>query len=149
MDYYMIGQKIRKFRKGCGLSQEQLAEKVGISTTHLSHIETGNTKLSLPVFVDIAEALSVQTDELLYDTPSINLSTKAEILNVLDSCSTQDFYILRDIINATKCSLDSTEINSLTINKEPDRKKIPQRILSDPVLWLVYSFIMIVSISII
>ena len=103
MDYYMIGQKIRK---GCGLSQEQLAEKVGISTTHLSHIETGNTKLSLPVFVDIAEALSVQTDELLYDTPSINLSTKAEILNVLDSCSTQDFYILRDIINATKCSLD-------------------------------------------
>lgn len=54
MDYYMIGQKIRKFRKGCGLSQEQLAEKVGISTTHLSHIETGNTKLSLPVFVDIA-----------------------------------------------------------------------------------------------
>ena len=145
----MIGQKIRKFRKGCGLSQEQLAEKVGISTTHLSHIETGNTKLSLPVFVDIAEALSVQTDELLYDTPSINLSTKAEILNVLDSCSTQDFYILRDIINATKCSLDSTEINSLTINKEPDRKKIPQRILSAPVLWLVYSFIMIVSISII
>lgn len=102
----MIGQKIRKFRKGCGLSQEQLAEKVGISTTHLSHIETGNTKLSLPVFVDIAEALSVQTDELLYDTPSINLSTKAEILNVLDSCSTQDFYILRDIINATKYSLD-------------------------------------------
>ena len=133
----MIGQKIRKFRKGCGLSQEQLAEKVGISTTHLSHIETGNTKLSLPVFVDIAEALSVQTDELLYDTPSINLSTKAEILNVLDSCSTQDFYILRD------------KINSLTINKEPGRKKIPQRILSDPVLWLVYSFIMIVSISII
>ncbi|MFQ9609863.1 MAG: helix-turn-helix domain-containing protein [Lachnospira sp.] len=64
------------FRKDCGLSQKQLAEKVGISTTHLSHIETGNTKLSLPVFVDITEALSVQTDELLYDTPSINLSTK-------------------------------------------------------------------------
>ena len=56
MDYYMIGQKIRKFRKSCGLSQEQLAEEVGISTTHLSHIETGNTKLSLPVFVKIASA---------------------------------------------------------------------------------------------
>ena len=57
MDYYMIGQKIRKFRKSCGLSQEQLAEEVGISTTHLSHIETGNTKLSLPVFFKIASAL--------------------------------------------------------------------------------------------
>lgn len=43
--------------------------------------------------------------------------------------------------------LISTEINSLTINKEPDRKKIPQRILSDPVLWLVYSFIRFKRIS--
>ena len=103
---YCVGQIISDARKQEKMTQSELAEKVGISTTHLSHIETGNTKLSLPVFVDIAEALSVQTDELLYDTPSINLSTKAEILNVLDSCSTQDFYILRDIINATKCSLD-------------------------------------------
>ena len=69
MDYYKIGQRIRKFRKAYHLSQEQLAEKVGISTTHMSHIETGNTKLSLPVFVDIAKALCVQTDELLHDTP--------------------------------------------------------------------------------
>ena len=53
MDYYAIGQRIRKFRKACGLSQEELAEKVGISTTHMSHIETGNTKLSLQVLVDI------------------------------------------------------------------------------------------------
>ena len=49
LDYYKIGQRIRKFRKAYNLSQEQLAEKVGISTTHMSHIETGNTKLSLPV----------------------------------------------------------------------------------------------------
>ena len=141
MDYYMIGQKIRKFRKGCGLSQEQLAEKVGISTTHLSHIETGNTKLSLPVFVDIAEALSVQTDELLYDTPSINLSTKAARHRI--------FIFFEILLMQQNAHLISIEINSLTINKEPGRKKIPQRILSDPVLWLVYSFIMIVSISII
>ena len=59
MNYYAIGQKIRKIRKAHGLSQEELAEKVGSSTTHMSHIETGNTKLSLPVFVDIANALEV------------------------------------------------------------------------------------------
>ena len=51
MDYYKIGQRIRKFRKAYRLSQEQLAEKVGISTTHMSHNETGNTKLSLTLFV--------------------------------------------------------------------------------------------------
>ncbi len=49
-DCYEIGQKVRKFRKEKGYSQEKLAELVGISVTHMSHIETGNTKLSLAVF---------------------------------------------------------------------------------------------------
>ena len=39
MDYYKTGQKIRKHRKICGLSQEELAEKIGISVTHMSHVE--------------------------------------------------------------------------------------------------------------
>lgn len=46
MDYYEIGQRIRRIRKAKGISQEVLAEKVGIFTTHMSHIETANTKLS-------------------------------------------------------------------------------------------------------
>lgn len=70
LNYYQIGQKIRKYRKAMGMSQEQLAEQVRISTTHMSHIETGNTKLSLPVLVDIAKTLEVRTDDLLFDSPS-------------------------------------------------------------------------------
>ena len=54
LNYAAIGKKIRQLRKSRELSQEQLAEQVWISVTHMSHIETGNTKLSLPVFVDIA-----------------------------------------------------------------------------------------------
>ena len=107
MNYYEIGQRIRKIRKANNLSQEQLAEAVGISTTHMSHIETGNTKLSLPVFVAIAKTLSVQTDELLYDTPVINKSSiKQEISDILDSCSPKDSYILLDILKAGKIALD-------------------------------------------
>lgn len=107
MNYYEIGQRIRKIRKANQLSQEQLAELVGISTTHMSHIETGNTKLSLQVFVDIANALSVQTDELLYDVPSINKTyIKQEISELLDSCTTKDSYILLDILKASKTALD-------------------------------------------
>lgn len=107
MNYFEVGQRIRKFRKAYNLSQEQLAEKVGISTTHMSHIETGNTKLSLPVFVDIANALSVKTDELLYDVPQIDKPVmKQELTDILDSCSPRDMYILADVIKAVKTSLD-------------------------------------------
>ena len=107
MDYYKVGQRIRKFRKANNLSQEQLAEKAGISTTHMSHIETGHTKLSLAVFFEIAEALSVQTDQLLYDVPENNKTVmKGKIAEILDSCSPQEMYILADMAKALKVSLD-------------------------------------------
>ena len=107
MNYYEVGQRIRKFRKAYNLSQEQLAEKVQISVTHMSHIETGNTKLSLPVFIDIANALSVQTDELLHDIPQNNKTNmKQEINEILDSCSMRDMCILLDVLRSVKISLD-------------------------------------------
>ena len=110
MDYYKIGQNIRKFRKAYNFSQEELAEKVGISTTHLSHIETGNTKLSLPVLVSLADVLQVHTDELLFDILSTPLdSSKQEILSILDCCNPNELRIIKDIIYATKTALNKYE----------------------------------------
>ena len=107
MDYYKIGQKIRKLRKAHGLSQEELAEKVGISTTHMSHIETGNTKLSLPVFAQIAEALEVRADDLLDGTATATTSTSLEeIARVLERCSAQQAQVIADVVKATKLSMD-------------------------------------------
>lgn len=107
MDYYAIGQKIRKIRKARGLSQENLAEMVGISTTHMSHIETGNTKMSLPTFMGIACALEVRTDELLYkNTPKNRITSITHITELLDSCTTQQVQIIEDIIKATVESLN-------------------------------------------
>lgn len=103
MDYYAIGQRIRKVRKARGLSQEELAEKVGISTTHMSHIETGNTKLSLAVFVELASSLGVRTDDLLSDnSPNTRSASIDAIIRTLDSCSTQEIKIIEDILPAIK-----------------------------------------------
>ena len=107
MNYYTIGQQIRKIRKAHGLSQEALAEKVNISTTHMSHIETGNTKLSLPVLVDLANALEVRTDDLLYEQSrtSVN-SALEEIAIVLESCDVKQSKVIAEVVKATKRSMD-------------------------------------------
>ena len=102
MDYYAIGQQIRKSRKARGLSQEQLAEMVNISTTHMSHIETGNTKLSLPVLVDIANALDVRTDDLLERSQYTTGNAVEEIEAMLESCSAQEAKVVVDIVKAVK-----------------------------------------------
>lgn len=107
MDYYEIGQRIRKIRKAYGLSQEALAERVGISTTHMSHIETGNTKLSLPVLVDLAAVLDVRTDDLLCNSSASDRSTTMDaIAEMLDTCTTQQIKIIEDIVRAAKISLE-------------------------------------------
>ena len=101
MDYYQIGQRIRKTRKAHGLSQEQLAEQVNISVTHMSHIETGNTKLSLPVLVDLAAALGVRTDDLLSDKVTYTVSdTLNELAALLKRCTAQEARIVSDVAMA-------------------------------------------------
>ena len=107
MDYYAIGQRIRKIRKANGLSQEQLAERVGISVTHMSHIETGNTKLSLEVFAEIAQALEARSDELLFgEREIIREQASEEVLSLLSECSPKQLCILSEILRAVKSSLE-------------------------------------------
>lgn len=102
MDYYAIGQRIRKYRKAQGLSQEALAERVDISTTHMSHIETGNTKLSLQVFANLAEALQISMDSLLYDAnENSKQQTYQEITDILDQSTPAQAQALKEIIAST------------------------------------------------
>ena len=108
MDYYAIGQRIRKVRKARGFSQEELAEKVGISTTHMSHIETANTKLSLSVFIDIANVLDIQTDSLLYDAPRDSVTTAlSDIAVLLHGCDGRQARVIADLVKAAKQSMDA------------------------------------------
>ena len=107
MDYFEIGQRIRRVRKAHGMSQERLAECVGISVTHMSHIETGNTKLSLPVLVAIAKVLDVRTDDLLFASNHATIHASLEdIAAVLEHCSVREAKMIADVVKATKTALD-------------------------------------------
>ena len=105
IDYYEIGQRIRKCRKAYGLSQEDLAEKVGISTTHMSHIETGNTKLSLPVLADLSAALNTSADEFLFGEVGRNREGSVQrIAELLDGCDPSEICIIEETVAALKAA---------------------------------------------
>ncbi len=107
LDYEKIGQRIRSLRKARGLSQEQLAEKVWISTTHMSHIETGATKLSLPVLVDLASVLDVGADELLgTELSNQKIASIENIQGVLNQCTAQQLKVLAEILKSAKNAMD-------------------------------------------
>ena len=67
LDYYEIGQKIKKCRLDSGRSQEQVAELCDISASFYGNIERGTKKMSLETFVTICDKLNLSPDYLLQD----------------------------------------------------------------------------------
>jgi len=64
--FVQLGLNIAYYRKLRGLTQEDLAESVGISRTHISNIEAPKMSkaMSLEVLFDIADALQIPVSKL-------------------------------------------------------------------------------------
>lgn len=54
-----LGKKIQKLRKELGMTQEETAEKTGISRAYMGYIEQGRYTPSLEVLEKISKALKV------------------------------------------------------------------------------------------
>ncbi len=65
--YIELGYNIAYYRKHAGLTQEQLAEKLGISRQHLGAIEAPNLlrPISLDLLFNIATVLRIDVTKLL------------------------------------------------------------------------------------
>lgn len=60
-----LGKKIQRLRKEMGYtSQESFAEAIGLSRTHVGHIEQGRKNPSMEVLVKIAKKLKTEVSEL-------------------------------------------------------------------------------------
>lgn len=62
---YEIGNKIRKFRKESGLTQEQLAEKINVTKSRISNWEQGINRPDADIIGNICRALNVSPSDLL------------------------------------------------------------------------------------
>ena len=60
-----IGERLARLRKARGLTQSELAQRIGIIQTLVSDYEVGNLRLSAEMAVRFAKALHVSVDELL------------------------------------------------------------------------------------
>ena len=57
LDYAAMGNRIKEHRKRKKLTQEEIAEMLGISVSFISRIERGNVKVSLETLTKIAAIL--------------------------------------------------------------------------------------------
>lgn len=62
-----VGDNLKRYRDERNLTQEQLAELAGISTSHCANIERGEKAVSVVSLRNLADSLCVSTDYLLYE----------------------------------------------------------------------------------
>ncbi|MBQ2720152.1 MAG: helix-turn-helix transcriptional regulator [Clostridia bacterium] len=103
IDYEAIGNRIRQIRVEKQWTQAFLAEKSGIEPSNISHIERAATKLSLPTLINIANALEVTLDELVYGNlvKSDHISVKI-IDELVSDCSSEELMAVAEIVKTTK-----------------------------------------------
>ncbi|MDR0326618.1 MAG: helix-turn-helix transcriptional regulator [Oscillospiraceae bacterium] len=105
-DYILIGKRIKACRLALNLTQETLAEAAGIGIQHMSKIENGHTKLSLPCLIALANALQTTVDHLLMD--SVDISKPAIIHaaeSIFSDCTPSEVFVMTQTVNILKQSL--------------------------------------------
>ncbi len=68
MDYKKLGFRVRQQRELNQLTQAQLAEKAGVTTSFIGHIERGEKKASVETVVSLCNAMAISPSVLLQDS---------------------------------------------------------------------------------
>ncbi len=96
--YSAVGRKLCQQRERCGLTQEDLAGKVGLTRTSITNIEKGRQRVLLHTFIDIVSALGVLPVDLL-PVPS---APSQQIEELLRGRSKKE----REFVSAVMSSID-------------------------------------------
>ena len=106
IDYASIGQKVKQMRLKKGVTQEQLAEAVGVGVTHISHMEKGTGLVSLKVFLAIVNYLDCSADEILCkEIKADRLIVDNWLAELVSDCNQTEVKIISDAVTTLKQTL--------------------------------------------
>ena len=77
----LFGMRMKELRKNRWLSQEELAEKAGISSKYLSRVEMGQHLPSIDVLARLADILHVEIKDLFDFGHEVGLKELRETMN--------------------------------------------------------------------
>ena len=83
MDMKKIGSFLKALRKEKGLTQEQLAEKLGVAGRTVSRWETASNMPDLSVLIQLAEFYDIEVGEIHFD-PKANDIFQDEITEIVE-----------------------------------------------------------------
>ena len=86
----LLGDTIRQARMDNKMTQEQLAEAINISPTHLKHIEREPRKPSVDVLFSLADVLNFSMDAMIMESQSTDHAKRVNEMNLMMSKCTDE-----------------------------------------------------------
>lgn len=87
----LLGDTIRRARMDNKMTQEQLAEAINISPTHMKHIESEHRKPSVEVLFLLADVLNFSMDAMLMETQSTEHAKRVNEMNLMmNKCTDEE-----------------------------------------------------------
>ncbi len=108
LDVNALGKRVKEYRKERKYSAEKLGELVGVTQSHITNIESGNTRASAEILLRIANALEISMDLLVCDSLNAKTHQKvrvAEYAHMLNECNAKETKVIVDTVKALKTSL--------------------------------------------
>ncbi|MBR5619339.1 MAG: helix-turn-helix transcriptional regulator [Clostridia bacterium] len=97
-----LGKVIKNARVKNNLSQEQLAELLGVSPSHIKHMESGLRKPSVENLFQLVQILHFSLDALI-QPELLGMDERAQdIRTLLADCSPQQLELISDLIRAVR-----------------------------------------------
>ena len=97
----LLGKRIRALRKKNGLSQEQLAERVNMSSKYLGEIERGQVNFSIDIAERISNALDLELTDLFDYQHELDRKTLMKKINsLIQDASDENLQLIFRIIKS-------------------------------------------------
>ena len=102
VDYKLIGERIKKARKFKGITQDVLAEKLGVSIGYVSQVERGITKISLDLLGAISSILECDIASFIAESATNSSENmESEILSEISKLDGKKKKYILEIIKLT------------------------------------------------
>jgi transcriptional regulator with XRE-family HTH domain len=102
MDRKALGSAIKAARMENKVTQEQLAEMIGIAPSHVKQIEAGNRSPSVEVLFKLAQTLNFSVDEAFFPDRRDEPELLYKIERGLKQCSVHDLRVVYSTLTALK-----------------------------------------------
>ena len=101
----MLGKAVRTARKNKHLSQEALAERIGVCKRTIIDIEnnTGNPKFE--ILYALVRELDLPLQQVFYSDVSENPELKRALMQELDNCSEREMKVIIALVQTLRSSL--------------------------------------------